>query len=309
MTSKIKGEMKCLGMAAGLLVVTGMPSYGVDGVIEINQARAEAGDVTPGDIPGFPVTISEPGSYRLTGNLTVPDADTTAISITEADVTLDLNGFAILGPTTCSGSPTSCSSTGVGKGITQNSTGNVAVVNGTVTGMGSEGIDIPWRARVENVRSISNGLGGIVVGSGSTVVGSWALSNGGDGIRSAGGRTIVSGSTASSNAGDGIFVWENSVVTGNIVDRNGGDGIFAAAGGMVANNTLRSNGGDGITAGVGSSVVGNSLVDHSGGLALNSGSGGSAAGFANNVVWGGDVIISSHMGCNVVNGVLICPQP
>ena len=50
-----------------------------------------AGNVTPGDTPGFPVTISKAGSYRLSGNLTVPNKDTTAILIVADDVTLDLN--------------------------------------------------------------------------------------------------------------------------------------------------------------------------------------------------------------------------
>jgi hypothetical protein len=36
----------------------------VDGVIEINQAKALAGGVTPGDTAGFPVALSAPGSYR-----------------------------------------------------------------------------------------------------------------------------------------------------------------------------------------------------------------------------------------------------
>ena len=41
----------------------------VDGVTLIDQNKALAGSVTPGDTPGFPVTISQPGSYRLSGNL------------------------------------------------------------------------------------------------------------------------------------------------------------------------------------------------------------------------------------------------
>ena len=72
-----------------------------DGVSEINQARALAGGVTPGDVPGFPVTIDASGSYRLTGDLTAPDLDTTAIGVTADDVTIDLNGFAIIGPNDC----------------------------------------------------------------------------------------------------------------------------------------------------------------------------------------------------------------
>src|SRR5438270_1570559 len=79
--------------------------YAVDGVVLIDQNRALAGNVTPGDAPGFPVTISVPGSYRLSGNLMVPDAHTSAISITADHVTIDLNGFSIIGPTVCTGRP------------------------------------------------------------------------------------------------------------------------------------------------------------------------------------------------------------
>src|SRR4030088_445528 len=92
--------------------------YAVDGVILIDQNRALAGNVTPGDAPGFPVTISLPGSYRLSGNLTVPDANTTAIDVTTDNVTIDLNGFSIIGPTVCSGEPvTACNPFGGGIGV------------------------------------------------------------------------------------------------------------------------------------------------------------------------------------------------
>ena len=87
----------------------------VDGVVLIDQNKALAGNVTPGDAPGFPVTISRSGSYRLSGDLTVPDAATTAVDVTNtaADVSIDLNGFSISGPVVCVGSsagnpPTSC---------------------------------------------------------------------------------------------------------------------------------------------------------------------------------------------------------
>src|SRR6185312_10998222 len=77
--------------------------YAVDGVTLIDQTHALAGNITPGDTPGFPITISQPGSYRLTGNITVPDAHTTAIDITADFVTIDLNGFSIIGPLNCTG--------------------------------------------------------------------------------------------------------------------------------------------------------------------------------------------------------------
>src|SRR5581483_7661707 len=59
---------------AGLLVaVTCREARAVDGVIEINHARALAGGVTASDLPGYPITIDQSGSYRLTGNLTAKD--------------------------------------------------------------------------------------------------------------------------------------------------------------------------------------------------------------------------------------------
>src|SRR5260221_3357918 len=47
-------------------------SFATDGVILIDQSKALAGNVTPGDAAGFPVTISRRGSYRLSGALVAP---------------------------------------------------------------------------------------------------------------------------------------------------------------------------------------------------------------------------------------------
>src|SRR4051794_31600963 len=92
----------------------------------------------PGDDPGFPVTISQSGSYRLTSNLTVTDLNTTAIRITTNSVTLDLNGFSIFGPVVCAKNPTICPTPGTGTGIQSAEPGltrGVRIFNGTVRGM------------------------------------------------------------------------------------------------------------------------------------------------------------------------------
>ena len=65
------------------------------------------------------MTISVAGSYRLSSNLTVPNENTTAIDVTSAAnaVTVDLNGFAILGPVTCDASiPPVCTLTAADPG-------------------------------------------------------------------------------------------------------------------------------------------------------------------------------------------------
>ena len=53
--------------ALGLLIP--MTAFAVDGVFEINQVKAEAGGVSPGDTAGFPVHLNQEGSYRLTGDI------------------------------------------------------------------------------------------------------------------------------------------------------------------------------------------------------------------------------------------------
>jgi hypothetical protein len=115
-------------------------------VILIDQNKALAGNVTPGDAPGFPVTISLPGSYRLDSNLTVPNAATSAIVVTAANVSIDLNGFSILGPNTCAsnglivGIQIVCTSNSTGIGIDASASTNVSIQNGSIVGMGKNGI-------------------------------------------------------------------------------------------------------------------------------------------------------------------------
>jgi hypothetical protein len=228
-----------LGLA--VLLVLAAPVWAVDGVVDINQARALAGGVTPGDTAGFPVTVSQSGSYRLTGNLTVPDANTTAISVTATNVTIDLNGFTILGPTVCSGAPLSCNTTGSGVGIDAASVDNVNVINGTIRGMGSVGIRLSLgdAGRVDGVTAQSNGSEGIY--GAATVTNSIASRNGGSGIA---GGTLVTNSTALSNGGYGIDATK-ATVTNSTALNNGIVGIQATT---VTSSTALNNGLIGIQA-------------------------------------------------------------
>jgi hypothetical protein len=214
-----------------------------NGVILIDQSAAMAGNVTPGDAAGFPVTISRPGSYRLASNLVVPDANTTAIEVT-ADthgVTIDLNGFSIQGPTVCSGFPLSCAPTGSGIGVqSDNSSRGVAVRNGTIIGMGSYGLYLPSSAStVEDVNAIWNGNGGILVELG-VVQRNIVYKNGGVGIY--GGNSVISSNNVIGNRFEGINV-NDSVVTNNAMIVNGGLGLSAANAGFASNVFSSNNGG------------------------------------------------------------------
>ena len=179
-------------LTAFLLVLVATAAAAVDGVILIDQNKALAGNVTPGDAPGFPVTITQPGSYRLSGNLFVPDEFTTGIVISAPEVTIDLNGFGIFGPGRPSGDTDR-----VGLGITNpgNPLANIAIRNGTIAGMGGSGIFLNGEGSVViDVRSHNNAGIGIHVGNGVSLRGNSVLFN----------RI-------------GIFAGGNAVIRGNVV--------------------------------------------------------------------------------------------
>jgi hypothetical protein len=235
-----------------------------DGAVLIDQNRAVAGNITPGDDPGFPVTISQPGSYRLAGNLTVPDADTSAIVITADGVTLDLNGFSIAGPLVCTAGPTvTCLSAGKGIGIEGShilaATRGVRVFNGSVRGMGSMGILLGGiGSSVSQIRVDQNGGGGISVYG--NVSDSAATLNGSFGIIG----LNVRDSSAVQNAGDGILVDTGGVATGNVSSSNGGLGM-AVMNGVATGNTIFGNRLFGIQANCPSALIGNTVLANIGG--------------------------------------------
>ncbi len=255
-------------LCAATLVSVCQFAEAAEGPVLIDQKAAMKGNVTPLDTPGFPVTITHPGSYRLSGNLTVTDPSTTAIQITADDVTLDLNGFTISGPNTCTATPTHCVYSGGGIGVMaigetgQVSPANVRVMNGVVRGMGGHGIRMLGDGTVvERVVSLQNGGPGIVVGEGSVIDSVAKLSASGAAIvglivrgctsannifgifvRPGG---VGSGNTAIANAVTGI-VATNATITGNTAFNNGSHGIDATCPGVLADNTAQGNAGTNI---------------------------------------------------------------
>jgi hypothetical protein len=283
------------------------------GVKVINQKLATAGGVTSSDTPGFPVTIDAAGSYILVGNLTVPDENTTAIEVKADDVTINLNGFAITGPVACTGIPPQCNASGSGNGIfSQNK--NITVSNGTIRGMGQDGINLSRSSHIENVQAISNSNNGIFSGDSSILINNVALHNGNRGIAFAPGGTVT-GNVANKN-NIGINGGSSSVVTGNTANNNGSDGIVVGDGVTVTNNIARSNGKRGIVAGVGSMLLQNTVRNNIdfGLLCSTLGTPPSKAGYAGNVLTGnngGDanqqVSVCIETGTNLCGTDTNCP--
>ncbi len=271
----------------------------------------------------YPVQISQPGSYQLQGNLKITNPNTTAILVNADNVTIDMNGFSVLGPTVCngSGSALSCSPTGSGIGIDAGSHTNIKVYNGTIQGMGYIGI-YAGSGIIESmsVRSI-NGPGILILGD-AIVSSSIANQNAFCGIAVVSGT--LSGNTANSNAYDGIRV-SSGTVSGSIANSNGGHGIDVSNGGTVSSSFANYNEGHGIFVGGSGTVSGNSANHNAyagifvsfcivnGNAARSNGTWGlrleSRAGYTNNVLWdnpSGDVAGGVNLGHNLCSGVL-CP--
>ena len=293
--------MRRVGSLASILIAfTAGPAPATDGLIEINQAAVFAGGITPGDMPGFPATLTLPGSYRLTGNLDVtrasdgspqPGAENlTAVEAAASDLTLDLNGFAISGPAACGGSPTVCSPTGTGHGIHAEAGDNVTVVNGTVRGMGSTGLSLLGNnGRAERVRAIGNGGSGVELGP----------------------RGIASGCLARSNRLFGIAgIGAGFVFTDNLAADNGYDGIHAAGDATAIGNGAHGNFGAGLSLGSVATAVANSVAGNQNvGLML-----GAQAGYGQNAIAGNNggnanpqVSSGVQLSPNLCGSDLVCP--
>jgi hypothetical protein len=229
----------------------------VDGVTLINNSTVMAAG-------GYPYVISNPGSYKLSGNLTVPDGNTTAIVIAHDNVTIDLNGFSILGPVNCTpGGGLFCGTGGnaLGYGIRAGSDSpmqayfNITIRNGMIQGMGADGIHLLGdNILVEDLRVRSNGLSGIVVRSSSLNPGQTNL--------------ILHHNTVQLTGSYGIKTY-GGVITDNTIDQAGNSGIsvqFGGGGGAtVARNVVSRCTEFGLSLDGNASYFGNTMVANNGG--------------------------------------------
>ncbi len=304
-----KLSMVLVSLPFSVVLVHG-PALAVDGVIEIDPTRALSGSVSPGDAPGFPITLSEPGSYRLTANLGVTDPNLDLFEVTSNHVSIDLNGFEISGPTACTGNPTvsvTCVPSGSGTAVRLVSgAGNLQLYDGTVRGMAGKGVDgfSSNDVHIENVRFTDIAGTVIDLGNRAEIVRNSIFGNGGKSIVVAT-RGQIQGNTISENASTSIQTNGESSITHNIIEFNGGAGISAASSCQILHNVVVSNEGIGISASSASVLIGNSVSSNDGlGLSLDTNSGYSMNVLRSNS--GGQVSGGVQMGQNVCNGSL-CP--
>jgi hypothetical protein len=198
------------------------------GEIVITQAKALAGGVTPGDAPGYPVTLSQPGAYVLESNLTVTPG-TYGLFVTANNVDIDMNGFTLSG----NGGGTYGLISGFGES---------SIHGGVINLFRNAGIYIRNNAwMIDNMQIVRNGGTGIdAVGFRFiTLRSSLVAANGGLGLI-VGNDGIIRGSTIASNKLSGIVCGTNCHIEGNAINANLDDGIKINSG-MTIGNTIAEN--------------------------------------------------------------------
>jgi hypothetical protein len=224
---------------AAAAAFTAAPLAAGDGAILLNQAIAVAG-LSSDDPPGFPIEIEQPGLYRLVGNLdqSGQTADLAAIEIHADDVTLDLNGFAILGPCPAGSCPGTASLiAGATAARTRVFDGHVAFAPATAVWLGDE-------ARVSKLGIFASGAAAVICGASCTVQDALLVGNGGGGAVGAGSR--VARTVSYGNDLDGLFASGAHTTFEEVVFHgNGRHGIwfFAGDGTLVRSSLTDNNGG------------------------------------------------------------------
>ncbi|MCK6476218.1 MAG: right-handed parallel beta-helix repeat-containing protein [Phycisphaerales bacterium] len=248
-----------LGLSGGALLFAGPLDPPAGPVSETHKALTEvepriaiSAATTPGDGDST-FKITQPGSYYLTGNVTGASGKS-GIEIAASGVTIDLNGFALLG---VSGSLSGVKAATAVQSIT--------IRNGTVSGWGIRGIDIAAAAvtgvRLESITCSSNSGDGIAAFSRCVVQNCVMNQNGGYGLL-VNTEAVVEDCTANGNGIDGISVGAGAVISRCVCRSNIGNGIRCASNGFSSITECVSveNGVDGIRVNLGVYVASNSCA-------------------------------------------------
>lgn len=184
---------------------------------------------TPGDFESLYV-INASGSYYLTGNIFAASGKK-GIKINAAGVTLDLNGFAMIGG-------------GVGDdAIFTSFVSNVTIRNGAIQNWVKEGVDgyFATNCRIENLQVDSSVNGyGIITGKGSVITGCSVRFSGAGIVTTEG--TTVRDCTVTGNTGGGFLLgWGNTASGCSAQDTTTGPGFQTGPGCTLTNCASLSN--------------------------------------------------------------------
>jgi len=227
-------------VVGGALVIAGPLDPPAGPVTSSYKTLSEVEPRTP--IATTPYTLTQPGSYYLTRNLTATNG-LNGINVNADNVTIDLNGFTLDGN----------ANTGF-RGVACASRSNITIRGGRISNWSHEGIDgyQSHQVRVENVQVDNSVAGwGIILGFGSTVSHAQVR-------RSAAGIIVADGSVVTGCAAEanqrGFEVGPGSTISDCAAIASTGNGYDIGAGVVVHHCTARGNGGNGFQAAVASTL-------------------------------------------------------
>lgn len=196
-------------------------------IIAILATRASAGPLDPPGTPaptgrsllfqpascaGFPISISQPGSYALASNIVLPGGCTfkNGINVNASGVTLDLAGFSVIGLASNSGS-------GI---VAGGSTANLRVTNGMVNTWSGDAVDFTNASNSEIDHVIaSGGSSASAFGIGSMTTLSDCQATGSfNGVAMLGSYSVVKGCLLKGNAARGVFIGTSAAE--NVIEDN-----------------------------------------------------------------------------------------
>jgi hypothetical protein len=198
-------------------------------------------------ISSLPFTINASGSYYLTASLIAPPF-TTGITINANEVTIDLNGFALIGQ---GGAQFG------NDGIYAPTTVHLRIANGTILGFPGRAISGTIASSdFAKLLASGNGFGGLYTGNDCEFKDCVLTANGDRGIQAGHGCHIIH-CISNGNSFTGIQALDQATVESCTVAFNGTKGIQTGLGSTVRNCTVKSNSTDGIYSGGDSQIVGN----------------------------------------------------
>jgi parallel beta-helix repeat protein len=217
-------------LAVGISIVAMLASGVRGGPLDPPAPPAStAGVLRPGTpITSLPFTISQPGNYYLTGNLTLASAGN-GIMINADDVTLDLGGFTIDG-----------GGAGAYGVLLTNGLSGEAVRNGNAEHWTGAGFLLASESLAENLQA-SHDTTGIIFDDGN-LTGCTVAFDSQDGVQAA--FATISNCNAQSD-GTG-FDLNSSSLSHSVAKSNTGDGIIVIGSGTIDHNTVNFNGANGI---------------------------------------------------------------
>jgi hypothetical protein len=201
-------------VAIAIAIFAGTPAWAQRKPIPIELSSASVAAATRAL-----TVLRNPGSYVLVRDLVDNRAGFDAVQVTASNVTIDMQGFSILG------------ASGTGIGINATGQSNVVVHNGIITGMGGGAIVTGANANISGITASGNSTAGITnppsiqAGNGSNISGDTVTGGMTGGIACAE-ACLVRGNVLQSNAGVGITLTDvTSGYSGNVLQGNDGNTV------------------------------------------------------------------------------------